>query len=168
MISKKITSQLNKQINKEFYSSYLYLGISIWCANAGHTGSQNWFMVQHEEERIHAFKIYNYMLEQGVGVDLLEIKKPTLNFSSLLECFEYSLIHERKMTDSFNKLSDVAMQEKDHASYGFLQWFVKEQIEEESSVGDIISKLKLVRDGNGIFTIDTQLSERTLISKENL
>lgn len=162
MISEKMTSALNTQLNKEFYSAYLYLGMSTWCTHAGYNGSASWFMVQHEEERIHALKIYHYMLSQGSKINLLPIDHPQMNYSSLLACFEDSLEHERLMTSSFNELCDLATQEKDHASYAFFQWFLQEQIEEESSVAEIIAKLKLVGDGNGIFMIDTQLAGRQL------
>lgn len=165
MISEKMTSELNTQLNAEFYSAYLYLGMSAWCSSAGYNGSANWFMVQHEEERTHALKIYNYMLDQRSKIKLLSIEQPKMDYTSLLECFERSLEHERKMTLSFNELSDLAINEKDHASYGFFQWFVQEQIEEESSVGEIISKIKLIGDGNGIFLIDSQLSERKLTNQ---
>ena len=168
MLCKNITTQLNKQLNLEFSSSYLYLSMSAWCTNAGYKGSANWFMIQHEEERLHAFKVYNYMQDQGAEIKLLEIKKPTLKCSSLLECFELSLAHEQKMTNALNKLSDIAMKEKDHASYGFLQWFVTEQIEEESSVSEIITQLKLVGDGNGIFMIDSQLAQRVLVNPQKI
>ena len=162
MISEKMTSQLNSQLNAEFYSAYLYLGMSSWCANAGYKGSANWFMVQHEEERTHALKIYNYLLDQGSKIDLLAIEQPSVNYASLLECFESSFRHERKMTNSFNELCDLAIGEKDHASYGFFQWFVQEQIEEEVNVGEVVAKLKLAGDGNGVFMVDNQLSERIL------
>ena len=162
MLCKNITTQLNKQLNLEFFSSYLYLSMSAWCTKNGYNGSANWFMIQHEEERLHAFKIYDYMLDQGSEIDLLEMKRPKIKYTSLLECFDQALIHEQKMTTSLNKILDIALKEKDHASYGFLQWFVTEQIEEESSVSEIISKLKLVGDGNGMFMVDTQLAERVM------
>jgi ferritin len=162
MINETMTSELNTQLNREFYSAYLYLAMSTWCENSGYKGSSSWFMVQHEEERMHAFKIYHYLLGQGTETKLLTIKQPEINYSSLLECFEDSLHHERLMTDSFNELCDLAIKQKDHASYTFFQWFVQEQIEEEASVNEIISKLKLVGDGNGIFLIDNQLAERKL------
>lgn len=168
MISEKMTSELNTQLNKEFYSAYLYLGMSTWCAHAGYNGSASWFMVQHEEERIHALKVYQYMLGQGSEIRLLEIDQPKMYYLSLLECFEESLKHEEKMTLAFNELCDLAINQKDHASYGFFQWFVQEQIEEEASVAEIISKLKLVGDGNGIFMIDSQLAERQLSGQANV
>ena len=166
MLNNNITTQFNKQLNREFHSSYLYLAMAIWCTTNGYKGSANWFMVQQEEERSHAFKIYNYMLDQGSEIELLEIKKPKLKCSSLLECFEQSLAHEQKMTNSLNELTYSAMTEKDHASYGFLQWFVTEQVEEEASVSEIIANLKLVGDGNDIFIIDSQLSSRVLTTQQ--
>jgi len=162
MISKKMTEELNIQLNKEFYSAYLYLGMSTWCADIGYNGSASWFMAQYEEERAHALKVYNYMLDQGSKIELLTINQPEIKYASLLECFEDSLHHEQTMTVSFNELCDLAIKEKDHASYGFFQWFVQEQTEEEASVGEIIAKLKLVGDGNGIFMIDNQLASRQL------
>lgn len=168
MLSKNITTQFNKQLNREFHSSYLYLAMATWCATNGYKGSANWFMVQHEEERSHAFKIYNYMLDQGSEIELLEIKNPKLKCSSLLECFEQSLAHEQKVTKALNELTDSAMIEKDHASYGFLQWFITEQVEEESSVSEIIASLKLVGDGNGVFMIDSQLSSRVLTTQQSV
>ncbi|MCH9812790.1 MAG: ferritin [Epsilonproteobacteria bacterium] len=162
MISEKMTKALNVQLNKEFYSAYLYLGMSTWCADVGYNGSANWFMAQYEEERSHAIKVYNYMLDQGSKIELLTIEQPEIAYDSLLQCFEESLTHEQMMTHSFNELCDQAIKEKDHASYGFFQWFVQEQIEEEASVGEIIAKLKLVGDGNGIFMIDNQLADRKL------
>lgn len=162
MICNIMTSSLNTQLNKEFYSSYLYLGMSTWCAHEGYNGSASWFMIQHEEERAHALKVYHYMLSQGSKINLLPIDHPQMNYPSLLACFEESLHHEQMMTNSFNELCDLAIREKDHASYAFFQWFLQEQIEEEASVIEIIAKLKLVGDGNGIFMIDTQLGERQL------
>jgi len=167
MITNKMITELNAQLNKEFYSAYLYLGMSTWCADIGYNGSASWFMAQYEEERSHALKVYKYMLDQGSKIELLTIKQPEIKFTSLLECFENSLHHEQAMTRAFNELCDLAIKEKDHASYGFFQWFVQEQIEEEASVGEIIAQLKLVGDGNGIFMIDNRLSSRSLPDTNN-
>lgn len=160
MISEKMTDALNKQLQKEFYSAYLYLGMSTWCAENGYSGSAKWFMVQYEEEHMHAMKVYAYLLGQGSHIELLALKSSKTSYKSLLSCFETSLSHERGMTKAFNELCDFALEEKDHASYNFLQWFVNEQIEEEVTVGDVIAKLKLVGDGNGILMVDNQLLER--------
>lgn len=160
MINEKMTTQLNVQFNKELYSAYLYLGMSAWCANAGYNGAASWFMLQYDEEQMHALKIYKYMLSQGSKIELMSIEKPEMDYASLLKCFQYSLLHEQKMTKSFNKLCDLAIKQKDHTSYGFFQWFLQEQIEEEATVAYIISELNHVDDKNGIFMIDNKLSER--------
>lgn len=160
MITQKMEESLNRQLQKEMYSAYLYLGMSAWCSEHSFNGSANWFMLQYEEEMAHGMKVYHYLLDQGAHVRLESLKASKTDYKSLLDCFEQSLEHERKMTRSFNKLCDFAIQEKDHASYTFFQWFVNEQVEEEATVSDVISKLQLVGDGNGLFMVDQQLAER--------
>ncbi len=160
MVSKKMTEALNGQLQKEMYSAYLYLGMSAWCSEKGFNGGAKWFRLQYDEEMIHAMKVYQYMLDQGAHIELLTIKATRTEYKSLLHCFETSLTHERSMSEAFNTLCDAAIKEKDHASYTFFQWFVNEQVEEEATVSDVIAKLKLVGDGNGLFMIDNQLAER--------
>jgi len=160
MITQKMTDKLNKQLQKEFYSAYLYLGMSAWCSEIGFRGAANWFNIQFQEEQTHAMKIYRYLLDQSGHIELLSVKAVNTEYKSLLACFEKSLAHEQTMTKSFNDLCDTAAKEKDHASAIFFQWFVTEQVEEEATLSDIIARLKLVGDGNGIFMIDNQLAER--------
>lgn len=163
MISKKMAKLLSEQLNKEFYSAYLYLSMSAHCSSHDFKGAANWFMMQYEEEVMHGTKIFNYLVDQGVKIEFGAIDKPESEFGSLLETFEASLKHERYMTESINEISDVALKEKDHATYNLLQWYVSEQVEEEGSVGEIISKLKLVKDsGYGLLMIDNELATRTL------
>jgi ferritin len=160
MVSNEMVQALNKQLQKEMYSAYLYLGMSAWCSEQSFNGSANWFMKQYEEEIMHAMKVYQYILDQGAKVELSKLKASSTTYKSLLNCFETSLAHERAMTKSFNKLCDFTINEKDHASYTFFQWFVNEQVEEEATVGEVISQLKLVGDGNGLYMIDAELSKR--------
>lgn len=160
MISDKMQQELNKQLQKEFYSAYFYLGMSAWCSENGFSGSAQWFKIQYEEEHMHAMKVYDYLLGQGNHIELLAMKASKTKYKSLLACFETSLAHERSMTKALNELCDLALKEKDHASYTFLQWFVNEQVEEEATVGEVITKLKRVGDGNGLFMIDNQLLDR--------
>lgn len=162
MISKKMEKALNEQLNKEFFSAYLYLGMSAWSENKGLKGFANWFYVQYQEETFHAMKFYTYLLDRGADVDLLEIEKPNTDFSSPLVAFEKTLEHEQFITKSIDELMDLAITEKDHATNSFLQWFVNEQVEEEATVSEIIDSLKLVGDqGNGIFMVDKELGART-------
>ena len=157
-----MTHALNEQLNKEAFSAYLYLSMSAYCSYTGLKGAANWFMVQTKEEMIHANKFYDYLNSQGAKVTLLEIKQPESNFESLKDMFEKALKHEKFITTSINDLVSLADEEKDNATSIFLDWFVTEQIEEEESVNEILSKLKLAGDGgSGLFMIDNELSTRS-------
>jgi ferritin len=161
MISTAMEKALFNQLNDEFYSAYLYLGMSAYCSHLEFNGAASWFKLQYEEEHVHATKIYNYLVEQGVHVVLEELQKPPSEFGKLVDVFSVSLSHEQTMTSRLNDLSDQALKEKDHATYNLLQWFVNEQVEEESLLGGIISKLKLVKDdGYGLLMIDNELGTR--------
>ena len=163
MISSSMESALLTQLNEEFYSAYLYLSMSAYCSHIEFNGAATWFKLQYEEEHMHATKIYNYLVEQGVQVILKPLQQPPNDFGSMLEVFQTSLNHEQVMSSRLNELSDQALKEKDHATYNLLQWFVNEQVEEEATLGGIISKLKLVKeDGYGLLMIDNELGERTL------
>ena len=161
MISKPMQAALSAQLNDEFYSAYLYLSMSAYCSNSDFNGAARWLEIQYEEEHLHATKIFNYLIEQGVHVRLAQIRQPPTDFGSLLDVFEASLEHERVMSSRLNDLSDQALSEKDHASYNLLQWFVNEQVEEEATVGAVIAKLRMVSDdGYGLLMIDNELGNR--------
>jgi ferritin len=161
MLSKKMVEALNKQINNELYSAYLYLSMSAYSTFIGLKGLANWFMVQYQEEMMHTMKIYDYISNQGGQVTLVAIAQPPIEFGPPLEMFEKTLKHEKFITKCINDLVDLAVKEKDHATNIFLQWFVTEQIEEEANDNDIISKLKLVgKEANGLFMIDKELAAR--------
>ena len=161
MLSERMGKALNKQVNREIYSAYLYLSMSAHSTFKGLKGFANWFMVQYQEEMIHVMKIYDYINDRAVQVKLMAIERPPTKFGSPLEMFEKTLEHEKFVTKRINNLVDLAIEEKDHASNIFLQWFVTEQIEEEANDNEIISKLKLVgKDGNGLFMIDRELAAR--------
>ena len=163
MISNAIQDCLTEQLNLEFYSAYLYLAMSSYCSHNDFNGAAQWLKVQYEEEHLHATKIYNYLIDQGVHVILGSIKAPPSEFDSVLNVFQESLRHEQAMSASLNELSDKALKEKDHATYNLLQWFVNEQVEEEATVAGIISKLKMVtNDGYGLLMIDNELGSRVL------
>jgi len=164
MISKKMEAELNIQLNREFYSAYLYLAMSAYCSKKGFNGAANWFSVQYQEEIAHAMKMFNYIKDQDAEVVLEKIDAPESDFNSILAAFEDSLAHERKMTTWLNELSDLAMKEKDHATYNMLQWYVTEQVEEEATVSEIIDKMKIVGDnGYGLYSIDQDLATRTFV-----
>ena len=162
MISGEMQQSLFKQLNDEFSSAYLYLAMSAYCNHIDFNGAANWLKQQYEEEQMHATRIYNYLIDQGANVVLQAIPQPPNEFGTILEVFQASLSHEQKMTERLNNISDQALKEKDHATYNLLQWFVNEQEEEEATVSEIISKLKLVKDdGYGLLMIDNELGSRT-------
>lgn len=166
MLTKKMESALNTQINEEFWAAYLYLSMSAYFTAEGLPGFASWMHVQAQEEVTHAMKIYNYILERDGRVTLEPIKAVATNWDSPLAVFEASLAHEQKVTAMIDKLVEVAAEEKDNATKHMLQWFVDEQVEEESSAKTIIDSLKLIGDnGFGLYSIDKDLASRTFVDE---
>jgi len=164
MISKKMAKALNDQVKNEIFSSYLYLSMSAWATAQGLKGFANWFYVQSKEELVHAIKFYQYILDQGENVELQAINKPENDFKNPVNVFEEVLKHEQFVTKCIYQLIDLALEERDHATNAFLQWFVTEQVEEEASAKEILDQLNLTKsDGNGIFMIDKELATRTFV-----
>jgi len=164
MISKNLQEALIEQLNKEFQSAYIYLGMSAYCSKEGFNGASSWFLIQYQEEVSHGMKFFKYLEDQDVCIKLPELKASKVEYKSLLDVFKKSLAHEQYMTKNLNNLSDLAMKDKDHATYSLLQWYVTEQVEEESTVGEIIDHIKLVgENGYGLYTIDKELAGRSFI-----
>jgi len=161
MLCDKMVNGINGQINKEIYSSYLYLGMASYANEVGLVGTANWFTIQVQEELSHAQKMYNYVNQQGGRVMLEAIDKPPQEFKSATDLFKSTLEHEQKVTALINDLLSLARSEKDNATEIFLQWFVTEQVEEGANATEILQKLKLIgNDGNGLLTIDNDLAQR--------
>lgn len=161
MLSEKMQEALNGQINAELYSAYLYLSMSAYFASVNLPGFANWMRVQAQEEMLHAAKFYDYVNERGGRVILKEIAGPPTEFDSPPAVFEATLSHEQKVTGLINELVNTAIEEKDHAAQVFLQWFVSEQVEEESTADGILQKLKLIGDDkSGLFMMDGELGRR--------
>ncbi|WP_321314804.1 ferritin [Halarcobacter sp.] len=162
MISKELQNALIEQLNKEYHSAYLYLGMSAYCSKEGFNGSSNWFLIQYQEEIAHGMKLFKYLEDQDVEIKLPSIEGVKVEYNSLLDVFKKALAHEQKMSKNLNILSDIAMKEKDHATYNLLQWYVTEQVEEEATLKEIRDHIKLVGDnGYGLYTIDKELSTRS-------
>ena len=160
MIPQRVADAFNQQLNREMFSSYLYLALSAYGESLGLRGIAKWFMVKHQEELTHAMKFYRYLVGQGTTVTLAEIAAPPAEFGGVVDAFEKTLAHERHVTESIHHLVDVAREHRDHASEIFLHWFVTEQIEEEAVVGDILSRLRLVGDGGeGLYLMDKELEQ---------
>ncbi|HOY84468.1 MAG: ferritin [Candidatus Cloacimonetes bacterium] len=162
MISKTLEKAINEQINKELFSEYLYVAMQAWFAHENLDGMANWMKVQAQEEHFHAMKLFDYLLERGGKVELLAIDKPTVDFGNPLKAFKAAYEHEQFITKSINELMDIAITENDHATKGFLQWYVDEQVEEEASADRIVSQLDMIGDNmHGIFMLDRELGTRT-------
>ena len=167
MVSEKLEKALNKQINAEFWSAYLYLSMSMHFANNGLPGIANWFKIQFQEEQEHALKIANYLISKGNKVELEPIEKVETAWKSPLAAFEDTLKHEKQVSGFFNELMALARSENDFATENMLLWFVNEQIEEEETVQGLIDTLKLIGDnGFGLYTIDKELGARVHVSIE--
>jgi ferritin len=161
MLSKKMQDALNKHLNEEFYSSYLYLSIAAHFEEENLKGFANWFKVQSQEEYGHAMKFYSYIVQTGGEVKLKEISAPKTSWKSVMEAFKDTLAHENKITGLIHKLVDAAIQAKDYATNNFLQWFVTEQVEEEATVEEIIHKLEMIGDNKGgLYMMDRELGAR--------
>lgn len=161
MMNARIQEAFNKQINAELYSSYLYLAMSAYFASVNLPGFAQWMKCQAQEEVVHAMKFYDFIIERGGTVALSAIDGPATSWESPLNAFEEAYAHEQKVTGLINGLVDLAIEEKDHASNNFLQWFVAEQVEEEDSADGVVQSLKLAgTQGGGLFMIDRELGKR--------
>ncbi len=163
MISQKMAETINRQINNEMYSAYLYMAMSAHCSTKNLAGFAKWFMIQYHEEMFHAMKFYNYLLDQGAEPKLAAIKEPPKSWASVKEMFEKTLEHEKTVTKNIHDIAELAQQEKDHATYAFNQWYVNEQVEEEKNDNEILGRLALVgENGPGLYILDGQLGARKL------
>lgn len=161
MLKKKMQKALNEQINAEMYSSYLYLSMESYFQSISLSGFARWMRSQVQEELFHGMKLYDFVNERGGVVTLEAIKKPESVWKSPLAAFEHVLEHEQLVTSLINDLVELAISEKDHATSIYLQWFVSEQVEEEATVGEVVNKLKLIKnDSSGLFYLDAELGKR--------
>ncbi len=165
MISEKMEAAFNKQIKDEMYSSNLYLSMVAYFENLGLKGFANWMRVQVQEENAHAMGLFDYLISRDGRVVLEAIDKPPFEWNSPLECFEAVYKHEQLVTSLINNLVDVAEEVKDRAAISFLQWYIKEQVEEEANCSEICAKLKLIgSDANALLLIDQELGARTYVA----
>ncbi len=161
MLNEKVEKLINEQINKEFYSAYLYLDFSIYYADQGLDGFANWYKVQAQEERDHAMLFIQYMQNNSGKVVLEAIDKPDKTYSSYGEPLDYGLEHERYVTSLINNIYDEAYTLKDFRTMQFLDWFVKEQGEEETNAENLIKKYDLYgSDSKSLYMLDNELAAR--------
>jgi ferritin len=161
MVSKAMQDAINEQINKEYFSAYIYLSMAAYCESVNLPGAAHWMRFQTREEVGHGDKFFAYLTDQGARVLLKPIAQPPTEFKSLLDVFEKALEHEQKMTGWLNQLYAQAVKENDYATQILLQWYITEQIEEEKTAGLIIEQLKMVGErSSAIFMLDHHLASR--------
>ena len=161
MLQEKVAELLNTQVNKEFYSAYLYLDFSNYYEDAGLDGFANWYKIQAQEERDHALLFMQYLQNNGHRVTLEAIDKPDKTYAGHMDPLKYGLEHEQYVTGLIHTIYAAAQEEKDYRTMQFLDWFVKEQGEEEENAEDLIKKLELFgTDAKGLYMLNSELGTR--------
>jgi len=161
MLNEKVTKLINEQITKELFSAYLYLDMSNYYIESGLAGFGNWFKVQAQEERDHALLFMQYLQNNGDKVTFSEVKAPNITFSAYNVPLEESLKHEQYVTASIDNIYNEAFLIKDHRTMQFLDWFIKEQGEEEKNSEDLILKYNVFgTDAKGLYMLNSELAAR--------
>jgi len=161
MISDKLVKALNKQVNEELFSSYLYLSMAAYFESKNLAGFANWMKIQSEEEYLHARKFFDYINTAGGRVELESIKKPQIDWDSVRQVFQETYDHEVYITTCINNLATLAQEEKDHATLSFLKWFIDEQVEEVATADQLLEEIKMIGDNkHGLFMLDRELKGR--------
>ncbi|HOX04933.1 MAG TPA: ferritin [Planctomycetota bacterium] len=164
MINKKVEAAMNKQIVAETYSAWMYLSMAAWLDEQNLKGFASWMKVQAQEELTHATLFYNHITDRGGRVQLGAIEAPPNEWKSAGAVFEAAYVHEQKVTAMINNLVELATAEKDFAANPMLQWFVKEQVEEEKNPSELAARLKLVGStGDGLLRLDAEAGTRTFV-----
>ena len=164
MLKKSVEKALNEQINAEIHSAYLYLSMSAYFQAQGLSGYANWMRIQYQEELAHGTHIFDYVCDRGGRVVLTPIGEVDIDFNGTIDVFEKVLAHEQKVTGLINQLVDISQQERDHATRSFLQWYVDEQVEEESNAEKILDNLRLIKgEGQGLLMLDRELQARVFV-----
>ena len=161
MFNKKVQDKMNLQIKYELESAYIYLSMAAYFDSITLPGMAHWMKLQAQEEVAHAMKFYTFINDRGGRVELQSIDQPPVEFESPLDIFMRALAHEQKITGNINDLYALAIEEKDYPSQLLLQWFIDEQVEEESNAGDIVEILKRIGDeGHALLMLDKELGQR--------
>jgi len=166
MLSKKMEKALNEQVNAEMYSAYLYLSMSAYFEDQNLSGFANWMHVQAQEEMTHAMKIFTYIHDRGGSVELEQIDKPQIKWDSAQKVVEDVYSHEQKVTEMIHNLVNLAREEKDHGTDNMLQWFVAEQVEEETNADELLNQVKMIKgQPQGLLMLDRELKQRQFVDE---
>ena len=161
-MNQKVAQLLNDQINKELYSAYLYLDMANFYSDKGLDGFANWYEIQAKEEQDHAMLIYKYLHNNDQTVTLGAIAKPDKEFKELMDPLKAAHAHEQYVTGLIHAIYDAALEAKDHRTMQFLDWFVKEQGEEEKNAEDMVKKMKLFGDdAKSLYMLNSEMAART-------
>ncbi len=161
MISKVMQDTINVHFQEEMYSSNLYLAMAAYCESINLRGFGHWMRIQAKEEREHAMKLFEHLIDRGGRPQVRGVNEPPMEFASPRDVFEKTMAHEKEVTKKVHKLYETALQEKDYAAQIMLQWFISEQVEEEARTSEILEKLKSLSEGSSaIFWIDKELRKR--------
>ena len=164
-MDKKVADLINQQVNKEFYSAYLYLDFANYFASKGLDGFANWYRIQAQEERDHAMLFFDYLHHNSVDVTLDAIDKPEWNRGEIMDVLKAGLEHEQYVTSLINDIYDAAQQVKDFRTVQFLDWFVKDQGEEEANANDLITKMEMFgTDARGLYLLNSELKARVYVA----
>lgn len=156
-----VLKALNEQWNAEYYSAYLYMAMSAYAEQAGFKGTAHWLLEQAREEAAHGERIYEHILERGETPVFSDIKAPPVKYESLKDVFAKVAEHEKRVTGMIDAIANLAQDERDHATYHFIMWFVDEQIEEVSEAEDLLGKITLIGDNPGpLLSLDAVLAQR--------
>ena len=159
MLSENMNEVLNEQIQAEFQASYLYLAMSAYCEELNLPGFGGWLRAQGEEERVHALRLFDFLLSREGHIQLREIDRPPSGFGSAQEMFAAVLEHEKKVTKRIDEAYRTALEERDNATAVELQWFITEQVEEEKTAADILAQLKMVGDDTvALLMVDREMA----------
>ncbi|NTW49298.1 MAG: non-heme ferritin [Chlorobiales bacterium] len=166
MLSKTILSKLNKQINLEYYSANLYLQMSAWCIAQGLEGTGEFLRVHAEEEKGHMYRLFDYVNETGAMAILGSVAAPPTDYKTILDLLKSIYEHELAVTKEINTLVGSALEEKDFATFNFLQWYVSEQHEEEHLFHSILEKATMIgTEGRGLFLLDKEIKKLGQVGK---
>lgn len=161
MLDERMEEALNFQFNRELYSGYLYLSMAAYFEDQDFPGFANWMRIQAQEELSHAMKFYDYIVRRGGRAEMADIEAPEKEWESATAVFEQVYDHEQMVTGLIHKLVDLALEQKDHATNNFLQWFVAEQVEEEESASGVLQKVRMASESkSGLYMLDQELAQR--------
>lgn len=166
MVTKNVEKALNEQIRKEEHSSRIYLAMASWCERNGYPGASDFLYAQTEEERLHMLKLVHYLNDRGGNTIVGKLDAPVAKYKSLLDVFQQVLQHEEFISASINELYSVCVKEKDFTTANYLQWYISEQIEEESTARSILDQINLAgAEKGGLFMVDKELARLATLKK---